>query len=165
MVRNAIDHLTSREREVLARVGLGMRDKETAADLGIAENTVRSHVRNLLRRLGASNRAHAVAIGGSRRRPNRPQGTTSLSRTDEGREGGRPSLSSRGYGTAWRNTFAAILADEPNCRWCGAPATTVDHIKPLLGGGADSRPNLQSLCRGCHARKTIIDVGRRRAAR
>ncbi len=36
-------------------------------------------------------------------------------------------------------------------------ATLVDHIVPLDAGGTHETPNLQSLCRPCHARKTLAE--------
>ena len=55
--------LTSREREVLAMVALGRSSGLIAAALGIATSTVDSHVRHCLDKLGARNRAHAIALG------------------------------------------------------------------------------------------------------
>ncbi len=47
--------LTAREREVLARIAQGLRNKE------IANNTVRAHVRSLMRKLELENRAQLAA--------------------------------------------------------------------------------------------------------
>lgn len=55
--------LTSREREVLAMVAMGRSSSSIAAGLGIATSTVESHVRHCLDKLGARNRAHAIALG------------------------------------------------------------------------------------------------------
>ena len=55
--------MTGREREVLALLANGLRDRQIATRLGVSENTVRTHARHLLVKLGASSRAHAVAIG------------------------------------------------------------------------------------------------------
>jgi two-component system nitrate/nitrite response regulator NarL len=54
--------LTTRERAILVRLARGMTTHELAQDLDISENTVKTHVRNLLGKLGASNRAEAVSI-------------------------------------------------------------------------------------------------------
>lgn len=59
--------LSQREREVLAALGQGLRDKEIAARLGISIETVRTHIRNALRTLGAHTREHAVALLSRRR--------------------------------------------------------------------------------------------------
>lgn len=59
--------LTPREREVLAQLATGQRDREIADRLSLAEATVKTHVQRILRKLGARNRAEAVAK--ARRRP------------------------------------------------------------------------------------------------
>ena len=48
--------LTDREREVMSAVKRGMSNKEIAKQLNISINTVRSHIRNLLRKLDLTNR-------------------------------------------------------------------------------------------------------------
>jgi DNA-binding CsgD family transcriptional regulator len=53
--------LTSREREVLARVAEGRTNAEIAEGLVLSEHTVHRHVANILAKLGASSRAAAVA--------------------------------------------------------------------------------------------------------
>jgi DNA-binding NarL/FixJ family response regulator len=52
--------LTDREREVLQQLALGKSNKEIAADLVIAEKTVRTHVSNILAKLGVTSRTQAV---------------------------------------------------------------------------------------------------------
>jgi DNA-binding NarL/FixJ family response regulator len=52
--------LTSRELEVLRLVGAGRPNKEIAAELGISERTARTHVSNVLRKLGLSSRTQAA---------------------------------------------------------------------------------------------------------
>jgi len=59
----ADDVLTPREVEVLRLVAGGNANKEIAAQLSLTEETVKSHVRNILAKLGANDRTHAVAIG------------------------------------------------------------------------------------------------------
>ncbi len=54
-------HLTDRERDSLAWVAEGKSDWEIAMILGVAESTVRFHVDNGRKKLGAVNRAQAVA--------------------------------------------------------------------------------------------------------
>jgi PAS domain S-box-containing protein len=54
--------LSDREREVVALVALGLETPEIAKELYISEHTVRTHVRNVMARLGARTRAHLVAI-------------------------------------------------------------------------------------------------------
>jgi DNA-binding NarL/FixJ family response regulator len=55
------DHLTERELDVLQLVVRGLRNKEIAAGLGISENTTKFHLRNILDKLHAQNRAEVVA--------------------------------------------------------------------------------------------------------
>jgi DNA-binding CsgD family transcriptional regulator len=53
--------LSGREREVVHLVALGRSGPEIAEELGIAHDTVRTHVRNAMEKLGARSRAHMVA--------------------------------------------------------------------------------------------------------
>jgi DNA-binding CsgD family transcriptional regulator len=55
-------NVTPRELEVLALIADGHSTREIAQMLWITDETVRTHVRRLLNRLGARTRAHAVAI-------------------------------------------------------------------------------------------------------
>ena len=57
-----IGQLTPREREVLALVALGLRNREIAARLFIAENTAKNHVQRVLTKLGMSSRAEAAVF-------------------------------------------------------------------------------------------------------
>jgi ATP/maltotriose-dependent transcriptional regulator MalT len=52
-----------RETDVLKLIAQGLSNKEIGVELFVAEDTVKTHVRNLLVKLKAKNRAHAVAIG------------------------------------------------------------------------------------------------------
>ena len=54
--------LSPREREVLQLVADGMSTKQAAIELDIAESTVKTYLRTLFDKLGASHRAHAVAL-------------------------------------------------------------------------------------------------------
>ena len=56
------EDLTRRELDVLALIRDGHRNKQIADRLGIAETTVNFHIRNLVEKLGAHDRAHAVAL-------------------------------------------------------------------------------------------------------
>lgn len=60
---NAKQVLSRRERDVLTYVAKGNTNNEIGKLLGIAEETVKYHVSNMLRKLHARDRAHAVAIG------------------------------------------------------------------------------------------------------
>jgi len=55
--------LTQSEVRVLRLIAQGNANKEIAAQLSIAEDTVKSQVRNLLSKLGAKDRTHAAMIG------------------------------------------------------------------------------------------------------
>jgi DNA-binding NarL/FixJ family response regulator len=55
--------LTPREIHVLRLVAGGNANKEIAARLSLTEETVKSHIRSILDKLGAKDRTHAVAIG------------------------------------------------------------------------------------------------------
>jgi DNA-binding NarL/FixJ family response regulator len=53
---------TRRELDVLEQLAGGNRNRDIAAKLFVAEGTVKIHVKNILQKLGASDRTHAVAI-------------------------------------------------------------------------------------------------------
>jgi DNA-binding NarL/FixJ family response regulator len=59
----ADDELTPREIDVLRLIAAGNANKLIADQLSIGEATVKSHVSNILSKLGANDRAHAVTIG------------------------------------------------------------------------------------------------------
>ena len=54
--------LTAREVEIVGHVAMGQRAAEIAGELGIAESTVRSHLRNAMRKSGARSQAQLVAL-------------------------------------------------------------------------------------------------------
>jgi len=56
------DALTQREIEVLKQVASGKANKIVADQLGISEETVKAHMRNILAKLAANDRTHAVTI-------------------------------------------------------------------------------------------------------
>jgi len=58
----ADEALTPREIQVLRLVARGNRNKEVAAHLSISDETVRMHMKNILGKLDANDRTHAVTI-------------------------------------------------------------------------------------------------------
>ena len=56
------DALTPREIDVLRLVAAGNANKEIGAQLSLTEVTVKTHVKNILAKLGANDRTHAVTI-------------------------------------------------------------------------------------------------------
>jgi DNA-binding NarL/FixJ family response regulator len=57
------DELTPRELDVLRLIARGNANKKIAAQLSIAEETVKGHVTRILSKLRANDRTHAVTIG------------------------------------------------------------------------------------------------------
>jgi DNA-binding NarL/FixJ family response regulator len=56
------DSLTARELQVLQLIRDGFRNKQIADELAISENTVNFHIKNLIDKLQANDRTHAVTI-------------------------------------------------------------------------------------------------------
>lgn len=67
--RSLEDVLTQRELEILVCMADGKTNLDIAAELVIAEGTVKTHVKNILRKLGAANRAQAVCTYCAATRP------------------------------------------------------------------------------------------------
>ncbi len=63
---NSASNLTPREMQVLKGLCDGKANKEIARDTELQEVTVKLHVKNLCRKLGARNRTHAAMIGRDR---------------------------------------------------------------------------------------------------
>jgi DNA-binding CsgD family transcriptional regulator len=61
IIKNNI-HITRRELEILALIGMGLDNHEAAEKLFVSVNTVRNHVWNLMRKLEAKSRAHAIVL-------------------------------------------------------------------------------------------------------
>jgi DNA-binding NarL/FixJ family response regulator len=55
--------ITQRQREILQLLADGESTTVAARKLGLSEETVKTHMKNTMARLGAKNRSHAVAIG------------------------------------------------------------------------------------------------------
>jgi DNA-binding CsgD family transcriptional regulator len=54
--------ITPRETQILSWVREGKNNQQIGEALGISALTVKNHIQKILRKLGASNRAHAVAL-------------------------------------------------------------------------------------------------------
>jgi DNA-binding NarL/FixJ family response regulator len=54
--------LSKREREILQKVADGATTRQVASDLGISPHTVKTHLERIFEKLGANDRAQAVAI-------------------------------------------------------------------------------------------------------
>lgn len=65
-VRRPESELTAREREVLALLAVGKSNKEIAAQLNIAEVTVKCHLGMIFLRLGVSDRTQAIIVAAQR---------------------------------------------------------------------------------------------------
>ena len=54
--------LTNQEIQVLRRIAIGRSNKMIAANLQVAESTVKNHVSSIFKKLDADDRTHAVTI-------------------------------------------------------------------------------------------------------
>jgi DNA-binding NarL/FixJ family response regulator len=61
-VDDPLERLTPREREVLVLIGRGFPNKLIARELDVAEKTVKTHVGNVLGKLGVSDRTQAAVL-------------------------------------------------------------------------------------------------------
>jgi FixJ family two-component response regulator len=66
--------LTSRERDVMARVAAGLPNKRVGSELGISEITVKAHRGSMMRKMGANSLADLVSMAARLRLP-RPSAT------------------------------------------------------------------------------------------
>ena len=62
----ADQQLSAREIEVLNLVAAGRRNKQIAEQMGVTEDTIKAHMSNILGKLEASDRTHAVTIAARR---------------------------------------------------------------------------------------------------
>ena len=65
----------------------------------------------------------------------------------------------RGYDAEYdRNRPLVLLRDGGRCRYCGARATTADHVVPKSAGGSSSMSNLVAACGGCNRDKSAGEI-------
>jgi DNA-binding NarL/FixJ family response regulator len=57
-----VPHLSPREREIVHHMAVGQTAEQIGSELGVSIETVRTHVRNVIRKLQARNRVHAIAL-------------------------------------------------------------------------------------------------------
>ena len=55
-----LNSLSQREKEILQHVSVGMKNTEIATELGITLNTVKTHIYNIYKKIGVSNRLQAA---------------------------------------------------------------------------------------------------------
>ena len=73
---------------------------------------------------------------------------------DQRREQIRGNRHERGYDSRWDTIRIRILErDGRICHYCGAPATSVDHVIPKARGGSNNETNLVACCASCNASK------------
>ena len=66
----------------------------------------------------------------------------------------QPAKPRKGSTRQWRNIRERVLErDGHRCRYCGALATHVDHVVPVVRGGASHDSNLAAACRTCNLEK------------
>jgi DNA-binding CsgD family transcriptional regulator len=59
---NIAPHLTPREIEIVGFISKGATNQEISLALRISVNTVKTHITNILKKLGAKNKTQAVAL-------------------------------------------------------------------------------------------------------
>jgi FixJ family two-component response regulator len=77
-LRVKFEALSARERGIMARVTVGLMNKQVAAELGLSEVTVKVHRHNIMKKLGAKSLAHLVRISDSLGLPHPQAGSDKL---------------------------------------------------------------------------------------
>lgn len=78
------------------------------------------------------------------------------SRWDRGRSRAQAQRTSTGLWKRIRNYI--LKRDNYTCVYCGAPATTVDHVVATAHGGTDDYDNLVAACQPCNDRKARLEA-------
>jgi FixJ family two-component response regulator len=63
-IRNRLAQLTTRQRQIMSRVVSGKLNKQTAAELGVSENTIKVHRHRIMERMGANSLAELIHMLG-----------------------------------------------------------------------------------------------------
>ncbi len=116
--------LSHRELEVLTRMACGFSNGEIGQDLHLSQDTVKTYARRLFRRIGARDRAHAVALGyqqGILLAGNVPGTGFPTDRADGPR--------SQPFGDG-----AEPAGPTPEARWSGRPERTPFGVPPVEPG-------------------------------
>lgn len=61
MINQHVDKLTARERQILALLAAGLRNREIANELSISEATVENHLHHVYGKIGVRSRTEAVS--------------------------------------------------------------------------------------------------------
>lgn len=59
----------------------------------------------------------------------------------------------------YRRNREIVLASGEPCHWCGAPASTADHLVPLEDGGSNALENLVPSCGPCNSSRGANRTG------
>lgn len=62
IIQNTVIHLTPRELEVIKQLALGHSYAQIASHLEITENTLKTHIKRIYRKLSVHNRTQAILI-------------------------------------------------------------------------------------------------------
>lgn len=79
-----------------------------------------------------------------------PEKRKNLARIDTARRRGAPYTPEA---KAWIKSLV-----DPECFYCGQPATCIDHLTPVSKGGTGELSNLVPACRSCNCRKWALDA-------
>jgi DNA-binding NarL/FixJ family response regulator len=61
-VADRLGQLTTREREIVALVGQGLKNRQIAEHLGVAEKTIKGHLTNVFLKLGVQDRLELALL-------------------------------------------------------------------------------------------------------